>query len=72
MEGRSGGSFEELKGGDYLALGSSVTVDTNAFWIFFLIDFKFCCFISLATLHKAICFWRTFICSISIGEVFRQ
>ena len=31
MEGRSGGSFEELKGGDYLALGSSVTVDTNAF-----------------------------------------
>ena len=31
MEGRSGGSFEELKGGDYLALGSSVTVDPNAF-----------------------------------------
>lgn len=31
MEGRSGGNFENLSGGDYLALGSSVSINTNAF-----------------------------------------
>lgn len=31
MEGRSGGNFENLSGGDYLALGSSVSIKTNAF-----------------------------------------
>ena len=31
MEGRSGGNLENLSGGDYLALGSSVSINTNAF-----------------------------------------
>lgn len=32
MEGRSGGSFENLSGESFLALGPSVSIDTNAFF----------------------------------------
>lgn len=35
MEGRSGGNFENLSGFDFLALGPSVSIKTNAYFDFF-------------------------------------